>query len=248
MAIHIRHFERFREWVISSGLQLYPLDLQVLVKYDLWLYDRGCGPTVLPSVRAAVSWVARRLRLALPPLNDAALTALEDNCSSERTKELREAIAYPMQLVGFMELFVMTRYNDLPVPCLVVGWVLCMIYASLRFDDAVHVHTDSLHFQEDVLCGLCWQTKVDRKRRGTKFAVASIGVLSLEEVLAVAPHARPWLTSFWELLQEVPWFQRLLDVRAQRPSFAGRWPDHRSAEPEGAPVPAPPRGQRGCQA
>ena len=201
LAIHIRHFERFREWVISSGLQLYPLDLQVLLKYDLWLYDRGCGPTVLPSVRAAVSWVARRLRLALPPLNDAALTALEDNCSSERAKELREAIAYPMQLVGFMELFVMTRYNDLPVPCLVVGWVLCMIYASLRFDDAVHVHTDSLHFQEDVLCGLCLQTKVDRKRRGTKFAVASIGVLSLEEVLAVAPHARPWLTSFWELLQ-----------------------------------------------
>ena len=78
-----------------------------------------------------------------------------------------------------------------------------MIYASLRFDDAVHVHTGSLHFQEDVLCGLCWQTKVDRKRRGTKFAVASIGVLSLEEVLAVAPHARPWLTSLWELLQEV---------------------------------------------
>ena len=184
-------------------LQLYPLDLQVLLKYDLWLYDRGCGPTVLPSVRAAVSWVARRLRLALPPLNDAALTALEDNCSSERAKELWEAIAYPMQLVGFMKLFVMTRYNDLPVPCLVVGWVLCMIYASLRFDDAVHVHTDSLHFQADVLCGLCWQTKVDRKRRGTKFAVASIGVLSLEEVLAVAPHARPWLTSFWELIQEV---------------------------------------------
>ena len=113
LAIHIRHFERFRERVISSGLQLYPLDLQVLLKYDLWLYDRGCGPTVLPSVRAAVSWVARRLRLALPPLNDAALRALEDNCSSERAKELREAIAYPMQLVGFMELFVMTRYNDL---------------------------------------------------------------------------------------------------------------------------------------
>ena len=51
-----------------------------------------------------------------------------------------------MQLVGFMELFVMTRYSDFPVPCLVLGWVLCMVYASLRFDDAVHVHTDSLHF------------------------------------------------------------------------------------------------------
>ena len=146
----------------SVHLQLYPLDLQVLLKYALWLYNRGCGPTVLPSVRAAVSWVARRLRLVLPPLNDAALTALEERCISERAKELKEAIAYPMQLVGFMELFVMTRYEDFPVPCLILGWVLCMIYASLRFDDAVHVHTDSLHFQEEILCGLCWQTKVER--------------------------------------------------------------------------------------
>ena len=108
-----------------------------------------------------------------------------------------------MQLVGFMELFVMTRYSDFPVPCLVLGWVLCMVYASLRFDDAVHVRTDSLHFQDEILCGLCWQTKVERKRRGTKFAVASVGVLSLEEVLVDAPHARPWLSSFWDLLQEV---------------------------------------------
>ena len=203
LAVHVRHFERFREWVISSNLQLYPLDLQVLLKYALWLYHRGCGPTVLPSVRAAVSWVARRLRLVLPQLNDAAFAALEDSCISERAKELKEAVAYPMQLVGFMELFVMTRYSDFPVPCLVLGWVLCMVYASLRFDDAVHVHTDSLHFQDEILCGLCWQTKVERKRRGTKFAVASVGVLSLEEVLVYAPHARPWLSSFWDLLQEV---------------------------------------------
>ena len=203
LAVHVRHFERFSEWVIPCNLQLYPLDLQVLLKYALWLYHRGCGPTVLPSVRAAVSWVAaRRLRLVLQ-LNDAAFAALEDGCISERAKELKEAVAYPMQLVGFMELFVMTRYSDFPVPCLVLGWVLCMVYASLRFDDAVHVHTDSLHFQDEILCGLCWQTKVERKRRGTKFAVASVGVLSLEEVLVYAPHARPWLSSFWDLLQEV---------------------------------------------
>ena len=196
LAVHVRHFERFREWVISSNLQLYPLDLQVLLKYALWLYHRGCGPTVLPSVRAAVSWVARRLRLVLPQLNDAAFAALEDSFISERAKELKEAVAYPMQLVCFMELFAMTRYSDFPIPCLVLGWVLCMVYASLRFDDAVHVRTDSLHFQDEILCGLCWQTKVERKRRGTKFAVASVGVLSLEEVLVYAPHARPWLSSF----------------------------------------------------
>ena len=161
LAVHVRLFERFREWVGSVHLQLYPLDLQVLLKYALWLYNRGCGPTVLPSVRAAVSWVARRLRLVLPPLNDAALTAFEEMCISERAKELKEAIAYLMQLVGFTELFVMTRYEDFPVPCLILGWVLRKICASLRFDDAVHVHTDSINFQEEILCGLWWQTKVD---------------------------------------------------------------------------------------
>ena len=44
LAVHVRHFERFREWVISSNLQLYPLDLQVLLKYALWLYRQGVRP------------------------------------------------------------------------------------------------------------------------------------------------------------------------------------------------------------
>ena len=35
LAVHVRHFERFREWVGSVHLQLYPLDLQVLLKYAL---------------------------------------------------------------------------------------------------------------------------------------------------------------------------------------------------------------------
>jgi hypothetical protein len=51
-----------------------------------------------------------------------------------------------------------------------------MIYASLRFIDAMHVRPDSLEFKEQGLLGLAWQTKVERKRRGTRFMVARTGL------------------------------------------------------------------------
>ena len=46
-------------------------------------------------------------------------------------------------------------------------WVLILIFASLRWDDGRHVSPQSLEFNDDALLGMVWQTKVDRKRRGT---------------------------------------------------------------------------------
>ncbi len=54
-------------------------------------------------------------------------------------------------------------------------WMLCMIYASLRFDDAVHVNPKELIMKEEGLFGIAWQTKVDRKRMGTRFMVPKVG-------------------------------------------------------------------------
>ena len=41
----------------------------------------------------------------------------------------------------------------------------------LRWDDGRRVSPQSLEFNDDALLGMVWQTKVDRKRRGTRFAV-----------------------------------------------------------------------------
>ena len=61
MAAHTRHFERFRQWAIDQSLVFYPLTIDVLLKYLLWLGSRGCGPTVIPSVKADLG------RLTNPP-------------------------------------------------------------------------------------------------------------------------------------------------------------------------------------
>ena len=53
-----------------------------------------------------------------------------------------------------------------------------MVFASLRFDDAIHVRPCELVMQEEGLFGVAWQTKVDRKRVGTKFAVPAVGFRS----------------------------------------------------------------------
>ena len=50
-----------------------------------------------------------------------------------------------------------------------------MIFASLRFDDAMHVKPSELVWDDQGLFGVAWQTKVERRRRGTKFVVPRVG-------------------------------------------------------------------------
>ena len=38
-----------------------------------------------------------------------------------------------------------------------------MIFASLRFDDAIHVKPRELNVEDQGLFGVAWQTKVERK-------------------------------------------------------------------------------------
>eukprot|EP00435_Cladocopium_sp_Y103_P059596 s1288_g21.t1 len=73
---------------------------------------------------------------------------------------------------------------------LFVWWWLCMIFASLRFDDAMHVKPSELTMKEEGLFGVAWQTKVERKRRGTKFAVPMAGFKD-----------STWLQVGWEIFQ-----------------------------------------------
>jgi hypothetical protein len=190
LSVHVRHFERFMGWAEERSLGFWPLSTAVLLKYTLWLNDRGCGPTVSPSVRAAIQWTCGRLGLEAPDLKDRRLIAIETDAVVLRAKELREAVPIPLFAVLLLELFVL-RHHLGPDRALAyfAGWILCLIYASLRFDDGVHVNPDSLQFKGGVLLGICWQTKVERKRRGSRFAVPEVGLSFVDGSLS-------WLGAF----------------------------------------------------
>ena len=197
LSIHVRHFERFLGWAEERSLPLFPLDTAVLLKYALWLHERGCGPTVIPSVRAAILWATNRLGLQAPDLKDQRLLAIELDAVQLRAQELREAVPIPLQAVLLLELFVLRHHLGADrALAFFVGWILCLIYASLRFDDGLHVKPESLLFQGGVLLGVCWQTKVERKRRGSKFAVPEVGLSHVEGSLS-------WLAAFVQLSNDI---------------------------------------------
>ena len=76
-------------------------------------------------------------------------------------KPFKEAIPYPIPIVSTMEEFVMLdKFNEAEI-----FWILRMLFASLRFDEAIHVKARELDFKEEGLFGVSWQTKTRRKRR-----------------------------------------------------------------------------------
>ena len=83
---------------------------------------------MLPSLRTALKWVAFRINLKLPSIETAEIKALEQEVFTQRGKPLKEAIAFPIELVQAMERFVANPAH--PVPARVFRWVLCMIFAS----------------------------------------------------------------------------------------------------------------------
>ena len=189
---HIRHWERLEKWAQGRpNAHIYPLTLDTALKYILYLDQKGCGPSVIPSVRACITWMGSRLKMNVPDMADPQVVALETGIIEIRGKELKEAVPVPLLLVGLCELYLEEHLLTEVVVSLLLGWVLCMIYASLRFSDAVHVKTSTLELRNEGLFGVAWQTKVERKRRGTKFAVPTGGLRSTT-----------WLGSWFTLFQD----------------------------------------------
>ena len=191
MIAHVRAVERLERWAAFSDLELFPLTVEKILKYALHLDARFCGPTVIPSFKTSLKWVAARLVMELPNLDDRRLRALQEKIVADRAKMLKEAKPIPLGVVGALEGLVLNEAEGIPAR-LFVWWILCMIFASLRFDDAVHVNPSELVMKEEGLFGVAWQTKVDRKRVGTRFVVPKVGF------------ARPnWLEVGWELMPSV---------------------------------------------
>ena len=189
MAAHIRAFEKFEMWAEFEDITLFPITIEKVLKYALRLDQRECGPSVIPALRSSLKWVAARLALDLPDLQDMRLKALQDKVISSRAKMLKEAVPVPMLAVRALESYVLCE-GEPTQSRVFVWWILCMIFASLRFDDAIHVRPDELVWKEEGLYGVAWQTKVDRTRAGTRFIVPDVGFSS-----------GTWLRCGWDLFQ-----------------------------------------------
>ena len=161
------------------------------MRYSLYLKDQGCGPSILPAFKYAVGWVCKRLVMPLPNLADPQLKAVIDEVYSLRGKELKEAVPVPSKLVMALEIYLDFLINaKKDAAAIFIWWTLILIFSSLRFDDGVHVAPTSLQLTEDALLGLVWQTKVERKKRGTRFAVPVCSI-----------SGRDWLKKGWKLFQ-----------------------------------------------
>jgi hypothetical protein len=189
MAAHISAWERFEDWATAEGLNVFPLTHDKLLKYALALDQKECGPSVLPSFRTSVKWVTSKLAIDCPDLAHPALLAVQADITQKRATTLKEAVPFPIELVSCLELYVTDSFEPKPAR-LFVWWWLCMVFASLRFDDAMHVKPKELLMSEEGLFGVAWQTKVERRRRGTKFVVPHVGFKDSK-----------WLEVGWKLFQ-----------------------------------------------
>ena len=70
----------------------YPITIDKVLKYALDLDQRECGPSVLPAFKTALKWVASRLAIELPDLDDRRLRSLQESVVVNRAKALKEAV------------------------------------------------------------------------------------------------------------------------------------------------------------
>ena len=120
-------------------------------------------------------WMCTRLQMPVPDINDVSFKALQSRAVIRSTDAIKEPVPYPTNLIALMEQYACCE-NAPAAGRLLVGFTLCLIFASLRFDDGLHVRVASLKFEAGALRGICWQTKRDRARRGTHFAVPAVSL------------------------------------------------------------------------
>ena len=153
----------------------------------MFLDFNECGPSVIPTFRTSIKWVTNKLAIDCPDVSHPGLLALQAEVIKKRAKALKEAVPVPPAVVRCMELFVVDD-GEPPAARVFVWWWLCMIFASLRFDDAVHVRPSELQLNDEGLFGVAWQTKVERRRRGTKFVVPHVAFSGCD-----------WLRTGWSM-------------------------------------------------
>ena len=202
---HLRSWERFEEFVMEhfvapSGpkddllkIYVYPPAINAIIAYAQDLDSRKCGPSVIPAFRSTVAWMCKKLVMSTPDLKSSILKALESKVFEDRGNEIRKAKPFPIPLIAALEcylVYTMKRKTKQVGKIVLLFVILIMTYASLRFDDMLHVKPRTLVFNGGVLYGVCWQTKVERRKRGTKFAAPAVSI-----------SGKNWFEGAWEVFQ-----------------------------------------------
>ena len=197
---HVRRWIKFEKWAEleenkGKKYKIYPPDLEALFQYLRYL-DRveKCGPSVPDAFLGTVRWVGLRIGMAGPDLKCPMLTGYCEKVAQERGRELKEAPAVPKEFIEVLEKVVMNDEIETSNRIL-AWWFLCMIFGSLRCDDAIHVRPSSLKLDEATMRGVAWQTKTKRVtarvRKVRRFAVFRGGFTDLD-----------WLAKGLELFQK----------------------------------------------
>ncbi len=193
---HVAVWEKLEDWLRQEGYgdEIYPLSFHALLAYYVFRKKEECGPAVLPALRGTVLWISKKLGMSMPDLKSEYLLAVEKEVFEQRGEEVKKAVPFPMDLVAALEdMLMMFRKIPDKKPLAYFVWILLlMIYASLRFSDMLHTKPETLVYNKGVLYGSCWRTKVERKKRGTKFAVPDVAITK-----------KPWLTEGLRIFEEI---------------------------------------------
>ncbi|CAE8678725.1 unnamed protein product, partial [Polarella glacialis] len=168
---HVLRWKAFERWALIKNRKVYPPETFMVALYMRAWKEESCGPSVPDAIKTTVRWVCKKLEMKEPDLNAEEILGIRDQVREEAGKALKEAPAVPEQVIVAMEVMVCANGNN---EMRAFAWyLLCMIYASLRFDDANHVGPNKLDSDnmDHALYGISWQTKTERTRRGVKFAV-----------------------------------------------------------------------------
>ena len=193
---HVAAWENMEAWLMDAGFgdEIYPLTLPALLAYYVFKKRNECGPAVLPALRGTIAWIAKKIGMTTPDLKSEYLLAVEKEVYEARGQEVKKAIPFPMELVAAFEHMLMRfkKVEDKKALVYFIWIVLIMTYASLRFSDMVHTKPETLAYVKGVLYGSCWRTKVERRKRGTKFAVPDVAITK-----------KPWLTTGLRIFEEI---------------------------------------------
>ena len=99
------------------------------------------------------------------------------------TREVTEAIGVPLKLAKLLEERVLLDGSQQPVLALITFQILTLMWASMRFDDGLHIAPFSIVIKPEGLMLRSWQTKTERKRRVTKYVIGRISLTQDDWVL-----------------------------------------------------------------
>ena len=170
---------------------IYPLTKSTWTRYVKFLIDVDeCGVTIPESSRAGITWISKRVGFPVYVDSQIAQGAI-DNFILEHGQAKRTAIPLSLDVIKILEKAVCDESSPIPLR-LTAFWILILTFGTLRSDDALHSCPDRFELHSTFLGGEAWRTKVDRRGRGTKFAVARVHLGDQCD----------WVASGFKILQE----------------------------------------------